>query len=277
MPEARSVGTSARSAAPVTAAARGPVRAPAPPADPPSRTFVLDVPFVLCSFAQAVDRVRKMIAIGRPHHVVLANAHTLNLAWDDPAYRRVLQDADLVLRDGVGVELAAWLAGRPAGHNFVGTDFVPALLEAIAPAEVRVFLFGAAPGVAERAAVALRRRAPNVRIVGSAAGYGTLAPLAAQVRAARPHVLLVALGNPTQERWIHAHREQLGVPVSIGVGALFDYLAGRVRRAPGWVLWLRAEWLFRLMVEPRRLWRRYVMGNPRFVWRLLRSHGGVQS
>jgi exopolysaccharide biosynthesis WecB/TagA/CpsF family protein len=236
-----------------------------------ARFAVLGVPFTLCAFSDAVDRIRDMIASGRSHQVVLANAHTLNLAADDPAYRRVLADADLVLRDGVGVELAARLAGVAAGHNFVGTDFVPGLLEQLGPREVRVFLFGAQAGVAEQAAAALRARGSHIRIAGTAPGYGAFPRVAQQIRAARPDLLLVALGNPMQERWIDEHHEQLGVPVSVGVGALFDYLAGRVRRAPRWVLALRAEWLFRLLVEPTRLWRRYVMGNPRFVWRVLRS------
>ena len=243
--------------------------------DGAGHVLVLGVPITLCSFAQAVRRVHDMISTGGSHHVVLANAHTLNLGCDDAAYRGVLREADIVLRDGAGVELAVRLAGRDAGHNFVGTDFVPALLEALAPSEVRVFLFGAEPGVAERAGRVLRARARNVRVVGVAPGYGAFAPVAARVRVARPHILLVALGNPAQERWIHEHREQLGVPVSIGVGALFDYLAGRVQRAPRWMLRLRVEWLFRLVVEPQRLWRRYLMGNPRFVARVLRSRGGT--
>jgi exopolysaccharide biosynthesis WecB/TagA/CpsF family protein len=269
-----SVSTVRRPGSPLAVNACGPEPVgPRPPGEA-GLALVLDVPFTLCSFPQAVERIREMISTGRPHHVVLANAHTLNLGWEDAAYRRVLQEADLVLRDGVGVELAARLAGRDAGHNFVGTDFIPALLESVAPLEVRVFLFGAEAGIAERAADALRARARNVRVVGTEPGYGVFARAAARVRAARPHVLLVALGNPAQERWIHEHRELLGVPVSIGVGALFDYLAGRVRRAPSWVIRFRAEWLFRLVVEPRRLWRRYVMGNPRFVWRLLRSREG---
>jgi exopolysaccharide biosynthesis WecB/TagA/CpsF family protein len=236
-----------------------------------ARFSVLGVPFTLCAVSDAVDRISDMLVSGGSHQVVIANAHTLNLAADDPAYRGVLAGADLVLRDGVGVELAARLAGVEAGHNFVGTDFVPELLRRLGPRDVRVFLFGAEPGVAEQAADALRARGAHVNIVGTAPGYGEVARVARQIRAARPDVLLVALGNPTQECWIDEHREELGVPVSIGVGALFDYLAGRVRRAPQWVLRLRAEWLFRLVVEPKRLWRRYVMGNPRFVWRVLRS------
>jgi exopolysaccharide biosynthesis WecB/TagA/CpsF family protein len=236
-----------------------------------ARFPLLGVPFTLCGVADAVERIRDMIESGRSHQVVLANAHTLNLAADVPAYRRILTEADLVLRDGVGVELAARLAGIEAGHNFVGTDFVPELLGRLGPRDVRVFLFGAEPGVAERAAEVLRARDAHVNVVGTASGYGDGARVARQIRAARPDVLLVALGNPMQECWIDEHREELGVPVSIGVGALFDYLAGRVRRAPQWVLRLRAEWLFRLIVEPKRLWRRYVMGTPRFVWRVLRS------
>jgi exopolysaccharide biosynthesis WecB/TagA/CpsF family protein len=253
-------------------AERRPPRRPAVITGPVSAHLdVLGVPFTLCSFGTAVEQVRDMLSVGRPHQVVLANAHTLNLAADDPAYRRVLQDADLVLRDGVGVELAARLAGVDAGHNFVGTDFVPALLASLGPDQLRVFLFGARPGVAEQAAAALEGGAAHVRVVGTASGFGTFAQVGAQVRATRPDVLLVALGNPMQERWIHEHRGQLGVPVSVGVGALFDYLAGQVPRAPRLVLALRAEWIFRLLVEPKRLWRRYVMGNPRFVWRLIRS------
>jgi len=241
-----------------------------------ARFPVLGVPFTLCGFDDAVDRIRDMLVSGGSHQVVLANAHTVNLAADVPAYRRVLTEADLVLRDGVGVELAARLDGVEAGHNFVGTDFVPALLGRLGPRAVRVFLYGAEPGVAERAADVLRTGGGHVTIVGTAPGFGDVARVTRQIRAARPDVLLVALGNPTQECWIDEHREELGVPVSIGVGALFDYLAGRVRRAPQWVLRLRAEWLFRLVVEPKRLWRRYVMGNPRFVWRVLRSRRGEQ-
>ncbi len=242
-----------------------------PTGDDGRQLVVLGVPFTLCSFSGAVGRVRGMIATGRPHQVVLANAHTLNLACGDPAYRGLLQEADLVLRDGAGIELAARLARADAGHNFVGTDFVPELLAALGPAEVRVFLFGGRQEVTEQAARMLARRGRHVRIVGAAPGYGAFERVVQQVRAARPHILLVALGNPLQEQWIETHLAQLGVPVSIGVGALFDYLAGRVPRAPRWMLRLRVEWLFRLVVEPRRLWRRYVMGNPRFVWRLISS------
>ncbi|HSQ00664.1 MAG TPA: WecB/TagA/CpsF family glycosyltransferase [Candidatus Dormibacteraeota bacterium] len=227
---------------------------------------VLGVPFSPLDFDQAVERIRAMLRAGTPHQVVLANAHTLDCAWSDPSYGDILRSAALVLRDGVGVELAAALAGRRLPHNFVGTDFAPALLERLAQPEVRVFLYGAAPGVAETAGRVLRARCPGIVVVGTHHGYQNGGDVISEIRAARPDVLLVALGNPRQERWIAQHLHELGVPVAIGVGALFDYLAGHVPRAAAWVRRARSEWLYRFAVEPRRLWRRYLIGNSRFLW-----------
>jgi exopolysaccharide biosynthesis WecB/TagA/CpsF family protein len=232
---------------------------------------VLGVPFSDLSFDEAVQRVREMIATPRAHQVVLANAHTLNLACADPAYRRVLCDAELVLRDGVGIELASKLLGRRLQHNFVGTDFVPGCLRALAPMRPTVFLFGARPGIAARAGRVLEDRCRGIRVVGALDGYGDAPDVVARVRALRPDMVLVALGNPGQERWIASHLDQLQCRVAIGVGALFDYLSGEVRRAPGWVLALRCEWLFRLLREPKRLARRYLVGNPLFLWHFGRS------
>jgi exopolysaccharide biosynthesis WecB/TagA/CpsF family protein len=241
---------------------------------------ILGVPFTLASFEQATARIEALVRRRGPtSQVVLANAHTLNLAAADPGYRDVLARAALVLRDGVGVELAARLAGARPGYNFVGTDFVPALLRVLGAREegVSVYLLGGRDGVALEAARRLRRETPGVRVGGVEAGYGDLDGAVARISAACPDVLLVALGNPLQEQWIGRHGDELGAGVAIGVGALFDYLAGRVPRAPGWVLRLRGEWLFRLVVEPRRLWLRYVVGNPRFLLRLLHGAGRDQT
>ncbi len=242
-------------------------------ADAAPTVRIFDVPFGALSYDAAVQRIRRLMSGGGVHQVVLANAHTLNQAYEDPAYRRVLQDAALVLRDGLGVELAARLAGTPLPHNFVGTDFVPQLLCSVADLRPSVFLYGAQPGVAPLAAQVLQARCSSIRIVGAEHGYVERGTVVAQVRAARPDILLVALGNPLQEEWIARHLEEVQARVAIGVGALFDYLTGRVRRAPRWVRSLRCEWLFRLCVEPGRLWRRYLLGNPLFLYRLATSSG----
>ena len=192
------------------------------------RLMVLGIPILLCSFEQAVARLRTMISIRYPQHVVLANAHTLNLACEHASSRSILRRAAMVLRDGVGVELAVRHRGLSPAHNFVGTDFVPAMLTALGPRELRVFLLGGRSGVAEAAGKVLESRSPHVRVVGTANGYGGRVVALEQVHAANPDVLLVGLGNPLQERWIDAHLGRLGVPVSIGVGALFDFLAGRL-------------------------------------------------
>jgi exopolysaccharide biosynthesis WecB/TagA/CpsF family protein len=239
----------------------------------PEAVRVMRVPFHGPSFADAVGSIRDMIRGTDTHQVILANAHTLNLAWHDPAYRRLLERADLVLRDGVGVEIAARLRGRPLEVNFCGTDFVARLLGALVAERPRVFLYGARPGVAAAAGAALIARAPGMRLVGVENGFGDRVAVAARIRAACPDVLLVALGNPLQEFWIAEHLRALDARVAIGVGALFDYLAGRVRRAPRWVRALRSEWVFRMLMEPRRLAQRYLVGNPVFLWRSLLTLG----
>lgn len=243
----------------------------------PTPVTVLGVPFAAVDYAGGVARVRGLLTDGGTHQVVIANAHTLNLAARDPAYHAVLRGAALVLRDGVGIEIAATLRRGTLPYNFVGTDFVPDVLADLGDLEPTVFLYGAAPGVAEEAASALCRRAPRCRVVGTADGFGDADAVARRIAALRPDVLLVALGNPLQERWIAMHLQELNVRLAIGVGALFDYLAGRVPRAPGWVRALRSEWLFRLVVEPTRLWRRYVVGNAVFLWRVLAATPGERA
>lgn len=240
----------------------------------PQPVMVLGIPFAPIGFAAAATQIEAMITSGRPHQIVLANAHSLNLAGRDPAYHALLRNASLVLRDGIGIELAALLSGRPLRHNFVGTDFVPELLAALAPRRPGVFLYGAAPGVAENAAMVLRGRASGIRILGAEHGYGDPRVVVERVAAARPDILLVALGNPLQEQWIASNLSLLETRVALGVGALFDYLSGRVPRAPRLVIALRSEWIFRLLVEPRRLWRRYLVGNGEFLWRVIRARRG---
>ncbi len=201
----------------------------------------------------------------------IANAHTLNLAWEDDGYRDILRRADVVLGDGIGVRLAARMKGVRLEDNLVGTDLLPLFFRSTPGA--RYFLLGASAGTVSRAVERLGGEFPGIRIVGHHHGYvHALDPrqLLDTINRATPDMLIVAMGNPLQERWIHDHLPRLRVPVSIGVGGLVDHWAGNLRRAPLWMRRAGLEWLHILVSQPYK-WRRYVLGNPKFVYRALRS------
>jgi N-acetylglucosaminyldiphosphoundecaprenol N-acetyl-beta-D-mannosaminyltransferase len=203
----------------------------------------------------------------------VANAHTLNLAWEDPAYREVLNDADVVFGDGTGVRLAARLKGVRMQDNLVGTDLLPALFASAGRSGLTCFLLGGGPGTVERAAARVEKDFHGVRVVGHHHGYLDVSDAARVVdviNACRPDLLLVAMGNPLQERWIHRHAHDLRVPLAIGVGGLFDHWAGNLDRAPIWVRRWGVEWVQLLLQQPHK-WRRYLLGNPRFVVRAVRD------
>jgi N-acetylglucosaminyldiphosphoundecaprenol N-acetyl-beta-D-mannosaminyltransferase len=239
---------------------------------------LLGVAVTDASTAEAVALMTTWVEARRPTRAVfIVNAHTLNLACEDPDYRRVLNSADVVFGDGTGVRLAARRCGVMLKDNLVGTDLVPALMRAHVAAGYRYFLFGGTPATVTRAAAQVQLAIPGVCIAGHHDGYPTdVAEVVAMIHRARTDVLLVAMGNPLQERWIAAHRHALDVPLCIGVGGLFDHWAGNLRRAPRWVRQLGAEWVQILAQQPHK-WRRYVLGNPRFLWRVLRDPGAPTS
>lgn len=226
--------------------------------------------------------------------VFLVNAHTLNLAAADPTYRDVLNAADFVFADGTGVRWAARLQGVRVLDNLVGTDLVPALFRATAGRGYSYFLLGADEQTIAVAADYARREFPGWMQAGCHHGYLTdntparsdqtnlnsrrltAAGEAAieKINAARPDVLLVGMGNPVQEQWIHDHLPRLSVPVCMGIGGLFDYWAGNVSRAPPWLRRFGHEWLWRLYQQPALKARRYLIGNPLFLARVLRERCG---
>lgn len=233
---------------------------------------LLGVPVVAATSAEALAMVEAGIAERRPHVVAFANANLLNMACADPALRTLLQQC-LVFNDGAGANLGARLLhGRRFPDNLNGTDLTPALLAAL-PAGRRVFLLGARAEVLAQAAQVFARRWPHLVLAGTRDGFFSpqaQAGVVAEVAATRPDVVLVAMGNGRQERMALALRDA-GVPSSWAVGALFDFWAQVHPRAPGWMRAAGLEWVFRLLREPARLWRRYLLGNPLFVARVLRE------
>ena len=232
---------------------------------------ILGVPVAVVQTTSAVTAIGEALAAHRRLDVVFCNAHTLNLAAGDAAYRSILQRC-LCLNDGIGVDLASRiLYGARFPDNLNGTDFTPVLLDRIA-SPLRLYLLGAKPGVVARVAETVATRWPRHTVVGFHSGYfGTdeAAGVAAAVCAAQPNLVLIAMGNPRQEQWAAAFTDYDGV--TMAVGAWFDFVAGEVPRAPALFRQLRSEWLFRLGLEPGRMWRRYLIGNAVFVARVFRQ------
>lgn len=209
---------------------------------------------------------------GTTHAIYIVNAHTLNLAAEQSDYHAVLTGAYRVFGDGTGIRWAARQRGVRMKDNLVGTDLVPNLFAATAGRGYRYFLLGADPDSIECAARHCERSYPGWVLAGYSHGYldeEASNRIVATINTARPHLLLVGMGNPRQEQWINKYRDQLRVPVAIGVGGLFDHWAGNLNRAPLWVRKLGYEWLQLLLQQPHK-WRRYIVGNPKFLFRMTR-------
>ena len=237
------------------------------------RMNLLWMPVDNVSFVEAAARIIKMCRSPEPVYVVTPNVDHIMRARRDPSFRRIYRDAELSLADGMPVVWASHLLGRPLKAKVSGSDLFVDLCRRAAKEGVRVFLLGGAPGVADRAAEVLTARHPELKVVGTmsprmaAAGSSPDdAAISAAVSSSRPHLMFVALGSPKQELWMAAHYRELGVPVTIGVGAAFDFVAGVQRRAPVWMQQNGLEWFWRLAREPRRMWKRYLVHDAPFAW-----------
>jgi len=241
--------------------------------DAPSVVSVLGLDVVNVTTRDAIDRIvaRVRTPAATPLRVGFLNAHYANVAMRDRSYRAALDDVELLLGDGIGVRLAGMMLGTPVRENVNGTDLFPRLCAALAPLRARVFLLGAAPGVAAAVAAWVQRHHPGVVICGTQHGYFDDAQQGAvleAIRAAAPDIVLVAMGAPRQEVFLSDVAAELDAGVIMGVGGLFDFFSGRIPRAPAWMRELGIEWVFRLWQEPGRMWRRYVLGNAEFIARV---------
>lgn len=228
---------------------------------------------------EAAARVYELIAAGEDacNYVVTPNVDHVVMLEHHQGLRRAYDDAGLVLADGMPVVLASRLLGSPLPERVTGADLVPAIFdEAAARGGLRVFLLGAGPGVAEMAAANIARRWPAVEVSGTYSppfGFerdaAENAAILAMIAASRPDVLVVGLGAPKQELWVHANRDAIRAKTALCVGATIDFLAGHKQRAPVWMRNHGLEWLHRVATEPRRLLGRYLRDARRFpslIW-----------
>lgn len=214
-------------------------------------------------------RVVDFASSGSVRKVMYVNTDCMLISMRHKEYRRALNNSDLVYADGMGVVWGARLWGKYLPGRSTGADFMPDFCKIFAGRGLRLFFLGGKQGVAEEASARLLKTIPNLQIVGTHHGYFKREEnrqIIELIRKTEPHILIVGFGAPKQETWIDENAEGLQVPVVWGVGGLFDFLSGRTRRGPQWLLDHGFEWLCRLIVEPGRLWRRYLIGNAKFVF-----------
>ena len=236
------------------------------------------VPIDSVTMAEALDEVERMVMAGEGGAVFTPNVDHIVIASENPRMRAAYARASLSIVDGTPVVWASQLFDVPLPERVAGADFVPRVLERAAERGWRVYFLGGAPGVSRLAREKLRGSLPSLQVVGvdeARIGYDdppdAREAVVAPIRAARPDLVFVALGAPKQEIWIDGCRDALKPMVFFGIGASLDFIAGTVARAPAWMARSGTEWLFRLSREPRRLWRRYLVQDPKFLLILVRA------
>ena len=240
-----------------------------------ARSTIFDIPVELARPRELLSRITGWVGDGNgPRRVMYVNAHVLNQSLEQPPLRTALNEADLIYCDGYGVRLAAKALEVQIPHRMTGADWIWDLAAICEATGLSIYLLGSEPGYSAEAAQRLRAPHPGLRVAGTHHGYFELGSphddrVLEDVNARRPDILLVGMGTPKQELWVQRNAHRLDVGVLWTVGALFDYVSGRTPRAPGWLADNGLEWIFRLAIEPQRMWRRYLLGNPVFISRVI--------
>jgi N-acetylglucosaminyldiphosphoundecaprenol N-acetyl-beta-D-mannosaminyltransferase len=235
------------------------------------------------SFDEVVELIiNYALSHQKPEYVVTPNAMHIVSLQRDADFQDIYRKAFLVVPDGMSLVWAAKFLQTPLSGRVNGTDLFEKLCTIAAEKGLKVFLLGGRPGAAEKAKETLVARHPRLQIVGTyCPPYGfesqprELDSINSTIRRAAPHILFVGLGAPKQEKWIAANYLHLGVPISVGIGVSFELVSNIVSRSPVLMQKAGLEWLFRLLVEPQRLWKRYILGNPAFIWLVIKQHLGL--
>ena len=239
---------------------------------PLKQVEILGVNVNSLTMAQAVEAVQQFIAEKKVALVATANAEMLMRSTQDEELKDILNQADLVVPDGAGTVWAAGHLGEPMPERVAGFDLAQELMREAPARGDRIYFFGSAPGVADKAKAKAEELYPGIQVVGTRNGFFTEVDepgIIAEIKAARPDILLAALGVPKQEKWLKKHMQELQVPVSIGVGGTLDVMAGVMERAPLWMQKAKLEWLFRGLKQPSRAGR--LLALPKFVLKVVAS------
>lgn len=229
--------------------------------------------------AEAIQQVDQAIREKKTKRIYFVNADSLNKAFSSKEFSDVLNSGEIVWGDGIGVKIGAKLTKQSIRENVNGTDLFPRLCEHMSRQKQTLYLLGAREGVPELVRDWIAEHYSGVQVVGLRNGFFSPeenAEVCEDIRRSQPDVLLLAQGAPMQEQWIHSNMEQLSIPVAIGVGGLFDFYSGQTRRAPVWMREAGLEWFYRLMQEPQRMFKRYLIGNFLFIGRTVRFGRGAK-
>jgi N-acetylglucosaminyldiphosphoundecaprenol N-acetyl-beta-D-mannosaminyltransferase len=240
----------------------------------PDEIKILGIPIHNVTMSETIAHMIHYMGQDTPSQICFVNADCANIAYRNPEYLGLLQQSTLSLADGIGLKLAGKLLGRDIKQNVNGTDLFPRLCEALADTDYGLYLLGARPEVVDRVRNWIETHYPNVRVCGTHHGYYTSeeeSHVIDDIAHSGAALLLVAFGAPRQDLWIGQHLSELGVKAAVGVGGLFDYYSGRISRAPLWMREMGLEWVYRFYKEPRRMWKRYGIGNVLFLLRVMKE------
>jgi N-acetylglucosaminyldiphosphoundecaprenol N-acetyl-beta-D-mannosaminyltransferase len=231
----------------------------------------VDVAYILAFIDDVIRRKQKAI-------ITYVNVHGLNLAYETPWFQDFLNRSDINFCDGFGISVASRLFGYGPIPRQTPPDWIPRLSALCIKSNYSMYFLGSHPGIADKAALRLQENVPDLKIAGTHHGYFDKQKESREniavcdmINKSKPNILWVGFGMPTQERWLKDNWDSLNVNVALTCGALFDYLSGDIKRGPRWMTDYGFEWLSRLLIEPHRLWRRYLIGNPLFFWRVFKE------
>lgn len=245
------------------------------------RISVLGSPLSICDEAELLNYIGNSVQEQKHTTILSGNIYAYNLAYENSWLCQFFNSASAVRLDGAGVRLGARILGYSTPPRMTWADFGWSLANYAAENRFKLFLLGSKPGIAEAAAGKLTNQAPSLEVVGTHHGYFDKTQgseenerILSTINAVEPDILIVGFGMPLQEQWLSENRERIQANVVITGGAVFDYLSGELRRGPRILTDTGFEWLARLLIEPRRLWRRYILGNPQFLMRIVRQRLG---
>lgn len=244
----------------------------------PLQIDIIGVSVNFLTISELHTHIQNCIKQNRKSLIAHVNVHCLNLTRTHKYLRYFLNNADLVFCDGAGIILGAHILGHRIPQRITYADWTWQLAEFAEPRDFTFFFLGAKPGIADKAAIKLKERHPNLRIIGTHHGYFDKTPgspenevVIEQINAVKPNILIVGFGMPLQEKWLGENWDNIQANVALTGGAVFDYISDELRRGPKWMTDNGFEWLARLIIEPRRLWQRYLIGNPLFLYRILKQ------